>query len=60
MGEDSVEIDVSVNPRIDVAIFSLFFVANATSTRCGTVFVDGACFGLLGFFATSIGCLPSP
>ena len=60
MGEDSVEIDVSVDPRIVVAGFGLCFVADSTSTRGGAVFIDGTCFGYFGLFTTDIGRLPSP
>ena len=60
MGEDSVEIGVSIDPRIVVAVVGLCFVADSTSTRGGAVFVDGTCFGLFGLFTIGIGCLPSP
>ena len=60
MGEDSVEIDVSVDPRIVVAVFDLCFAVDSTSTRGGAIFIDGTCFGLFGFFTPGIGCLPSP
>ena len=54
MGEDFVEIDVSVHPRIVVAIIGLCFAVDSTSTRGRAVFVDSACFGLFGLFADSI------
>ena len=60
MGEDSFEIDVSVDPRIVVAGYGLCFAADSTSTRGGAVFVDGACFGLFGLFTADIECLPPP
>ena len=57
MGEDSVEIDVSVDPRIVVAVFGLYFAVDSPSTRGGAIFVDGACFGLFGVFTAGIRCL---
>ena len=60
MGEDSVEIDVSVDPRIVVTFFGLCFVADSTSTRCRVVFVGSTCFGLFGFFTAGIRFVPSP
>ena len=60
MVEDSVEIDVSVNPRIVVANLGLYFVTDSASTRSGAVFVDGTCFGLFGLFTAGIGYVPSP
>ena len=60
MGEDFVEIDVSVDPRIVVAGFDFCFVVDSTSTRGGAVFVDGACFGLFELFTAGVECLPSP
>ena len=60
MGEDFVEIDVSVDPRIVVAGFGFFSVADSTSTRGRAVFVDVAYFGLFGLFTADIECLPPP
>ena len=60
MGEDSVEIDVSVHPCIVVAIIGLCFAVDSTSTRGGAVFVDGTCFDLFELFTAGIGCLLSP
>ena len=60
MGEDFDEIDVSVDSRIVVAVVGLCFVVDSTSTRGRAVFVDGARFGLFGFFTAGIGYLPSP
>ena len=59
MGEDSIEIDVSIDSCIDVVVFGLCLITDSTSTWGGFVFIDSACFGLFELFTAGIGCLPS-
>ena len=60
MGEDFDEIDVSIDPRIVVAVVGLCFVTDSTATGGGPFFVDGACFGLFGVVSAGIRFVPSP